>query len=145
MKNIANAALFDKLADLDMEVPFEKNPKNSYSLIELQNSIIEDLTRLLNTRINMIFCNCAQHLANPFLYGIDLSSAFCTDNIFDMQEIESRINKVIKQFEPRLIDPQSHVSSISNGSGIIFLTIDAIVILEHRHIQLSFPIVLDAQ
>ena len=144
MSNAVIKPLFEKLVDEDTEVPFEKTPKRFSSLIELQSSIIEDLSRLLNTRIAIFWKNRAdKSLYTPFSYGINITSDISAENVFAMQELEARIEKVIAQFEPRLMNAKAHVQGTGSDPSFLFVNIDAIVIVENRRVPLSFPVVLN--
>lgn len=144
MANLVRTPLFEKLIDEDPEIPFEKNPKHFSSLVELQSSIIEDLSRLLNTRIAIFWKNYSyKNLSIPFTYGINITGDISSENSFAMQELEAAIEKVIAQFEPRLIDAKAHVQGIGSDPSFLFINIDAIVITENRRIPLSFPVVLN--
>lgn len=144
MPNLVVTPLFEKLVDEDIEIAFEKQPKRFSSLAELQSSIIEDLSRLLNTRIAIFWKNCAdKSLSTPFSYGINITSDISTENVFAMQELETRLEKVIAQFEPRLINAKAHIQGTGNDPSFLLINIDAMVILENRRIPLSFPVVFN--
>ncbi|MBR1734157.1 MAG: type VI secretion system baseplate subunit TssE [Alphaproteobacteria bacterium] len=146
MQNVFVMPLFEKLTDENTEIPFEKAPKTLLSLEELQNSIIEDVTRLLNTRISAFWRNFEQknQMNTPFSYGVDISAALSTENTTEMRELEARIEKALKTFEPRLIDPKVYVKAIGNNPGSLFINIDASIIMENRRISMSFPVILSS-
>ncbi|GHT97871.1 hypothetical protein FACS1894126_2700 [Alphaproteobacteria bacterium] len=145
MGNATIAPLFDRLIDEDIDVPFEKNPKKYSSLDEFQASIMKDLSRLLNTRVSMFWRNYADKhkVVLPFLYGVSVTGVLSADSIFELQELESRIEAVIAQFEPRLVNTKCSIQSIGNDHSSLFVNIDAALIFENRRAFISFPVVVD--
>ncbi|MDR2157828.1 MAG: type VI secretion system baseplate subunit TssE [Holosporaceae bacterium] len=141
MTQAAIIPLFEKLIDENSEEPFEKNPKRFHTLKESQNSILQDLSRLLNTRVASFIKDYPDKI--PYSYGINVTAPTSAESVFEIQELESRINGVIKQFEPRLINANAKVTGVGNDSSVVFVNIDATAIIENRKIPLSFPIVVD--
>jgi type VI secretion system lysozyme-like protein len=133
--------LFEKLLDEELEIQFEKNPKNSSSLSELQDSIINDMSLLLNTRVPIFFKNLANRCA-PLSYGINLTDAIYAENVFEIKKMESKIKKITEQFEPRLTDVKVSVQKTGVDPSFLFINIDGIVVFENRRTQLSFPLVI---
>jgi type VI secretion system lysozyme-like protein len=138
--------LFERLQDDDTEIPFEKEPKRFSSLEELYKSIAEDLSRLLNTRIPAIWRDYAEKNDNvtPFSYGINLTGAISAADPSDVRSIESRIQTVIEQFEPRLTSIKASVIGIGKDPSSLFVMVDAVAIAENRRVPLSFPIAVDS-
>jgi type VI secretion system lysozyme-like protein len=134
-------ALFEKLTDEDPETQFERIPKRISDVDELKRSIIEDLSRLLNTRVAPLWKNICK-ITTPFSYGVNVTAPTSAENVFEIQELEARINDVIKQFEPRLLDIQSHVVNVGSDPSILFVNVEATVKVEDRKIPLSFPIIV---
>ena len=60
MPKLSITPLFEKLLDEDTEIPFEKVPKAFMTFEELQKSIMDDVSRLLNTRISVFWKDYAQ-------------------------------------------------------------------------------------
>jgi type VI secretion system lysozyme-like protein len=138
--------LFRKLIDEDTSITFEKNPKSLCSNDELRESIIEDLSMLLNTRVAsfwMEYVDKNKQCAVPFSYGATITEAVFSENAFDMREVEQRIDDAIRRFEPRLMDPKSTIINYSKDFSTVFVNIDAVLVAENRKMQLSFPIVLE--
>lgn len=138
--------LFEKLIDEDIEVPFEKNPKRTSSLAEFQEYIIDDLTKLLNTRVSVYWREFAEkNYVSPFAYGINITPDISTENVESLTELETRIRTVIEQFEPRLTNIEVHAQVSTNDPSYLFVNIDAIVLFEDRKAPLSFPVVIKHQ
>ncbi|GHT91788.1 hypothetical protein FACS1894122_04720 [Alphaproteobacteria bacterium] len=145
MGNATIAPLFDRLIDEDIDVPFEKNPKKYSSREEYQTAIMIDLSRLLNTRVSMFWRNYAEKnkVVLPFLYGVSVTGVLSADSVFELQELEARIEAVIAQFEPRLVDTKCSIQTIGNDHASLFINIDAAMIFENRRAFISFPVVID--
>lgn len=145
MPKLSHIPLFEKLIDENTEESFEKTTKTLSSFEELQASIMEDLSRLLNTRLIAFWQDyAAKNQQTPFLYGVDIDAAMSTQNTSDMQVLEQHIETAVRNFEPRLINPQVHVQGTGNDPGTLFITIDAYLMMENRRVPLSFPIILNS-
>ncbi|MDR3186947.1 MAG: type VI secretion system baseplate subunit TssE [Holosporaceae bacterium] len=134
--------LFEKLTDEAPETPFEKTPRRFPTLEEVQNSVREDLARLLNTRIAILWKN--QKDLTPFSYGVNITAPTSAENVFEIQELENSIDKTIKLFEPRLRDVKSKIVGFGNDPRSLFVNIEATVEFENQRTPLSFPMVIDS-
>ena len=144
MPKLSITPLFEKLLDEDTEIPFEKVPNAFMTFEELQKSIMDDVSRLLNTRISVFWKDYAQkNQMTPFSYGVDITAAISTENVVEMRELEVRIENALKTFEPRLIEPKVYVQGVGNDPSSLFINIDALVEMENRRVPLSFPVVLN--
>jgi predicted component of type VI protein secretion system len=68
MPKLSITPLFEKLLDEDTEIPFEKVPKAFMTFEELQKSIMDDVSRLLNTRISVFWKDYAQKKSNDTIF-----------------------------------------------------------------------------
>ncbi|MDR2107360.1 MAG: type VI secretion system baseplate subunit TssE [Holosporaceae bacterium] len=144
MTNAAIVPLFERLTDENPEVPFEKTPKRFSTFEELQNSILNDLTCLLNTRVSNSWAdNVKEKITAPYAYGVNVTAPTSASNVFEIQRLEAKIDAVIKQFEPRLINAKSRVAGTGKNPCSVFVNIEATVLLDNRKTPLSFPIVMD--
>ncbi|MDR0555806.1 MAG: type VI secretion system baseplate subunit TssE [Holosporaceae bacterium] len=135
--NTAPIPLFEKLFDENTDEQFEKTPKRFSSFRDLQKSILQDLSYLLNTRAPPLWQE------SPLSYGVTVTAPTSAENVFEIQELESRIDYVIKKFESRLTNAKSHITGIGSDPSRIFVSIDAAVTLENRKMPLSFPLVIE--
>lgn len=137
----AGAPLFERLADAGMSAPQDSRILNRSAIRE---SIIRDLSRLLNTR-GPLFGPVPLGAANTVLnYGIPDFSALSAASEADAASLSTTIAERISRFEPRLRDvrvsliknPEAHNSLI----GLIY----ANLILGGVREPVSFPLLFDA-
>ncbi|MDR2646288.1 MAG: type VI secretion system baseplate subunit TssE [Holosporaceae bacterium] len=141
MVNAAATTLFEKLIDENPEESYEKKFNGFSTVNHMQDSILKDLSYLLNTRVSSLWKRIGNKV--PYSYGVNITAPSSAENVFEIQELESKINDAIEQFEPRLINAKSQVINFGNDSSCIFVNIEAQVIFENRKVPLSFPIILD--
>ena len=143
MEHASSASLFDRLTDENPDTLYEESPKRFIGISDLQESILNDLSKLLNTKVALLWQNYICNTPVPFSYGVNATCIISAENIFEIQLLESRINNVIEQFEPRLSNVSSHVVSTGIDPGTVFINIDADLIYNNRRTPLSFPVVLN--
>ena len=143
MKKVSALPIFDRLIDENIEEPFEIEAKHYITLDELQKSISQDLTRLLNTRISSFWIDYSKTMMIPFSYGINATAPSNAETVFEIKDLESRIRRVISEFEPRLANVQVHIISYGIDPGKAYVQIDANVTDGDKRIPLSFPIVME--
>ncbi|MDR0753336.1 MAG: type VI secretion system baseplate subunit TssE [Holosporaceae bacterium] len=141
MTNTAATTLFEKLIDENPEESYEKKIMEFSTVNHMHDSILKDLSYLLNTRVSSFWKRIGNKI--PYSYGVNITAPSSAENVFEIQELESNINDAIGQFEPRLINAKSQVINFGNDPSCIFVNIEAQVIFENRKIPLSFPIILD--
>ncbi|MDR0632315.1 MAG: type VI secretion system baseplate subunit TssE [Holosporaceae bacterium] len=139
MTNAAITPLFERLVDENPEASFEKKSKRFLTFEELQNSILNDLSYLLNTRVAPLWKSGPL----PYSYGVNVTAPTSAENVFEIQELESRIDNVVRRFEPRLVNAKSQVINVGSDPSCIFISIDAAITLENHKTPLSFPVVID--
>lgn len=141
MSNISLAPLFEKLLDEDTEIVFENTPKSLLTFKELQRSLIDDISRLLNTRLSFFWKDHVNsNHVSPFTYGVDITAAISTEDVVQMRELEIRIENALQRFESRLIEPKVSVQQIPDNLNMLFVNIDGHVMIENRRALVSFPI-----
>ncbi|MDR1362363.1 MAG: type VI secretion system baseplate subunit TssE [Holosporaceae bacterium] len=139
--------LFERLVDEDTEVPFEKMPRRFSSTAEIQESIRQDLSRLLNTRVSVFWKEyCDKNRSPlPFAYGVNVTDcSMSAESVFELQELEKRIDNIIALFEPRILNAKSSIVRPGDDHTSLYINIDATVMIENRRTFLSFPVVMDA-
>lgn len=137
----AHVPIFDKLTDMDTDSTSEAIPKLFLSEEELKESVISELSKLLNTRIiNMLDLEQGNH--TPFSYGAHITTATSTDNLDDSKKLEITIQSVIEYFEPRLRDVKVTLIANEVPGCSLFFNIEADLLTEKKRIPLYFPITI---
>lgn len=139
------APLFERLTDEELDVPFEKTPKRFTSLSEKQSLILKDLSLLLNTRVAILWQNYLSRLPVPYSYGVNVTCTVSAENIFEIQQLEKRIDDAIRRFEPRLINAKSHVIGTGTDPSTLFINIEAEIMIHGHQTPLTFPVVVNSQ
>ena len=139
---ITDSTLFDKLIDDAPEVTFEKEIKHLYTIEEFEQSIKNDLSNLLNTRVATLWNIYSTSAPTPYSYGINISEAISGENIFDVAALEEQIEKIIKLFEPRLLSPRVHINNIDPLPATLLLNIEANIMIKKQRVKISFPLVI---
>lgn len=145
MKKIAALPIFDRLVDDNLDEKFELEAKRFITFEELKESISADLTRLLNTKISEFWVEYSKSMMIPFSYGINATAPSMSETVFEIQDLESRISQIIKEYEPRLKNVRVEIVSYGVDPGRAGVQIDAEVADGDKRIPLSFPIVMETQ
>ncbi len=143
MKKVSVLPLFDRLVDEDVDASFEVEARRFISFDELKESIIKDLTLLLNTKISPFWVEYSKTMKIPFSYGINSTAPSSAENVFEIQDLESRISRVIADFEPRLKNVQVQILTMGVTPGKADVQIDANVAAGNLRVPLSFSIVME--
>lgn len=143
MKTSTAIPLFDRLVDDDVDVISEPIPYRFMNEQDCYDFIRQDLERLLNTRVAMIWRPNTHNSNVPFSYGVNATCTVSAENIFEIQELEKRIDDVIALFEPRLINAKSHVLKTGIEPSTLFISIDAQLDIEGKQKFVTFPVVVD--
>jgi len=145
LRKVAVLPIFDRLVDENPKESFEMMVKHYVSIEELHESISNDLTRLLNTKISSFWVDFSKTMKIPFSYGVNSTAPSSAETIFEIQDLESRVRRVIAEFESRLTNVQVQVISFGVDPGKAYLQIDADVVEGNKRVPLSFPIVMETQ
>ena len=143
MKNVGILPIFDRLVDENLEEPFEKIAKKYVSENELKESIMNDLSLLLNTRVSPFWREYEDKISMPYIYGADITAPNSVETVFEIQALESKVKRVIDLFEPRLSNTQVHFTSLGANPGSACVQINADVLINQQRVPLTFPIVVD--
>ena len=100
--------MFDRLADDTPDMPQEAVPLRWHDAQAAAQSVRDELSRLLNTRRAT-----APHLAQLSIidYGIADWSSFAATQPGEYRKLERHITQLIRQFEPRIVNPQVAISA----------------------------------
>ena len=143
MKKVSVLPLFDRLVNEDMDAPSEVEARRFISFDELKESITKDLSLLLNTKISPFWLEYSKTMKIPFSYGINSTAPSSAETVFDIQDLENRIKRVIIDFEPRLMNVQVQVLALGATPGKADVQIDADVFASNKRVPLSFSIVME--
>jgi type VI secretion system protein ImpF len=111
-------SLLDRLTDHDPDQALESREHRVLSIRQLRQSVLRDLTWLLNTTsletmLDLSEMTAAAHsvinYGTPAFSGIHLSGA-------DLSKIEQRIKQAIIDFEPRILPDNLKITLISSGN-----------------------------
>ncbi|GHD56200.1 type VI secretion system baseplate subunit TssE [Jeongeupia chitinilytica] len=97
------APLFERLSDDAPDQDNDLTPHWHYDVDDVVRSIREELSRLLNTRREVLQNTGALSVID---YGVDDWSAFATTAPQQQRHTERQLTEAIRRFEPRIRDPQ---------------------------------------
>ncbi len=143
MKKVSVLPLFDRLVDEDVDASSEVEARRFISLNELKESITKDLTLLLNTKISPFWVEYSKTMKIPFSYGINSTAPSSAETVFEIQDLENRIKRVISDFESRLKNVQVQILTMGVIPGKADVQIDADVAAGNLRVPLSFSIVME--
>lgn len=141
--------LFERLIDLEPAQQEEATPKRTLTKVELKESILLELHRILNTRCIMkhdVYKQISpqlQEYGSPELYGLFDTTRFDAANPLDRPKIESIMRKAITLFEPRLKNVQVTVQRFDKSKQSLSVMVAADMIIGDVLEPLSFPIEVD--
>ena len=145
MNKVAVLPLFDKLIDLNPEEKEEKSFDKNISLEDLQASIHQDLTFLLNTRFAPLWSEYSTSYVFPYAYGANLTAPAMAETVFEIQDLERKISAAIQQFEPRLKNTKVYIVNTGVDPSKVFVNIDADIFVDGKRTPLTFPVLMDVQ
>ena len=109
-------SLLDRLTDDEPHQQQESREKRVLSMNKLRQSVVRDISWLLNARSldTVVNLNDYPEVANSVLnFGIkDLSGTNISGA--DLNDIERSLQKTIKNFEPRILPQSLHIQVISS-------------------------------
>ena len=143
MKKVSVLPLFDRLVDEDADASTEVEARRFISFDELKESITKDLTLLLNTKISPFWVEYSKTMKIPFSYGINSTAPSSSETVFEIQELENRIRRVISNFEPRLKNIHIQILTMGVTPGKSDVQIDADVAAGNFRVPLTFSIVME--
>jgi type VI secretion system lysozyme-like protein len=109
---VAPALLFDRLANRDPEVPWEPVPLRALNGEELRDSVLRELTDLLNTRSPFTPAQLEGRGRTTLEYGVADASPAYPGSAGGRGEVEARMQAAIAAYEPRLRDAQVAVEPV---------------------------------
>ncbi|MBN9565572.1 MAG: type VI secretion system baseplate subunit TssE [Alphaproteobacteria bacterium] len=140
------APLFDRLTNHNPEVEVEKEPYGFLSPDEQKASIMEELTRLLNTRTPRLKQTDRRDETADIHYGIPSNIGLHSITAYDGMSkaawaaIAGDLTAIITKFEPRLKSPTVVVEKYDEQTQSLKVSISGIIYYEHEKERVAFPI-----
>lgn len=134
--------LFDRLIDDDLNTSFETSEFLSEQ--EVKDSIILEISRLLNTRtsekLDVMVTNPAHGI--PPTYGLKDFGSFDATNTQDWPLIKRLITESIDYFEPRLKNINVEVLSFEDKTQQLIIQINGKLHLQKLEGEVTFPVAI---
>jgi type VI secretion system lysozyme-like protein len=147
-KNKSYTPLFDRLIDDHIYVI---DDTHDFSLLDnngLYESIMRELNIILNTRTTAKSPAEEDDFQGgsdydlPIYFGLNDFSWFDSSQEFYLYQIASKIETVIKRFEPRLKEPMAKIEKINRGELGMNVTISGYIKSGDATSKMSFPITI---
>ena len=135
----ALAPLFDRLSSADAGVKSEQ----LLTPDQLEYSIAQDLSRLLNTRSPLVCKEFVAHTGTTLDYGMPDISALSSKSQSDLDFLQSVVTHAITCFEPRLKQIEVKAFASQKFAGGVVLIISGVVSIGLMLRQLNFELQLD--
>jgi type VI secretion system lysozyme-like protein len=137
----ARALLFDMLVDDNPNQPNESSPFRYFKVDQLKESVINEVTNLLNTRRS--FANFDNIVWGTTLaYGMGDHAGASTNSEKDKEAIATDIQKTIQRFESSLKSIRVKIVEAEPLSAGLLVVIDAILKAGKIQEQFSFEVVI---
>lgn len=140
--------LFDRLSDDDPTQKEERHPFKVYSQEEVQESVIREIDRLLNTRVKLakdVYFNLMQNenaQGFPTLYGLPDFSYFDATNQATWSEYATLMEQAIARYEPRLKNPRVALDQFENNRQTLRAHINGDILINEMVASFSFAVVI---
>ena len=139
----ARSGLFDRLIDWQPESSIEKKPLRSANKRELYESVLKELTRLLNTRRPYTEEDGQNWDRSVIDYGVPDFSAFSPSDINDQEKLASNIKETLEIYETRLRDIRIHIEEHPKKIRALKIRIEGILTFESIREPVSFPLIIE--
>ncbi len=145
----ALAPLFDRLTDLEPNKDREVTPYYKLNFEELKESILSELTLILNTRptskrqAEKPTDDQLADYALPIYFGLGDFSWFEAGSDFYIHQIARRIEETIRYYEPRLQNPRVRVSEIDKSILGVQVGISGDIVIDDVRERLNFPLAIE--
>jgi|JI6StandDraft_1071083.scaffolds.fasta_scaffold422871_1 type VI secretion system lysozyme-like protein len=137
--------LFDRIVD---EKRGETQPKQLLNTQELKDSIIHELSIILNTRCTVRKAIYEDHIetipffGSPDFFGLNDSNSFDGSNTQDWPRTARFIETAIQAAEPRLTNIHVQVDRYDGVSQALYITVLAVMKERNLHKEVQFPLTL---
>ena len=136
------AALFDRLIDLEPEIPREPRPLRTMNVRELYLSVLQELNRLLNSRCPLTFDKLENRERTTIDYGVPDFSAFNPQSLDDQKLLAKNIKDTIGVYEHRLEGVRVKIEEFVDDKKALLVKIEGVLAFETVREPVSFPLVI---
>jgi type VI secretion system lysozyme-like protein len=137
------APLFDRLVDLDPQVPAEPRPMRTLDPRGLRESVRRELERMLNTRSSLPVDRLDQRAELTVLeYGIPDLSAFSAGSEEDLVRLAAVVARAVAAFEPRLSGVRVRVERLHGEDRALLLRVEGQLAVGRVAEPVSFPVLV---
>ena len=137
----ARALLFDMLIDEEPNQLVESKPFRYFTLKELQNSVVSEVTDLLNTRRSFLKFDNAMW-SSTLAYGMGDHSGASINSEKDKVSIAEDIKQTVKRFESRLTGVTVEVLELNSSSERLVVIISGSLNTGKISKQFSFQVAI---
>lgn len=135
--------VFDRLTDDAPSMPSEPVPLRVYDIEQLRDSVVAEVTTLLNTRCPIPEDRINHNERSVLDYGLPDLAHYGTVSVEDNRRLSQTIARTIAAFEPRLEKISVTVERIDNDFRRLAVSVDGLLRFGDVFEPVSFPVVID--
>jgi type VI secretion system lysozyme-like protein len=139
----ARAPLFSLLFDHEPRQREEAQPRRVLTREHLVESILGELSRLLNTRCSTTMAGLEGQERTVMNYGLPDFTTLNPTSEGDRQRLGRLIVEAVRAFEPRLRNPLVEVKADAANGRVLRVRVDGMLVMEHLSEPVSFPLVIE--
>lgn len=139
----SRAPLFTRLFDHEPRQREEVQPRRVLLRERLIESILSELSRLLNTRCSTTMAGLEGQERTVANYGLPDFTTLNPTSEGDRQRLARLIVDAIRAFEPRLQNPVADVRTDPANGRVLRVRVDGMLVIEHLAEPVSFPLVIE--
>ncbi|MBY0461629.1 MAG: type VI secretion system baseplate subunit TssE [Alphaproteobacteria bacterium] len=141
--------LFNLLIDEDPDEAWEDVSKNHLSFNEVIDSIISEISKILNTRLTAKFDDYEELKDDPLNYGIPSLYGLTDSNTFDATspnqwiKISKLCERAIATFEPRMTDVKVTIEGFALSKQSLNIIVRGNVYFNKIREEVRFPLAIE--
>ena len=136
------AALFDRLIDLEPEIPGEPRPLRTMNASERYMSVMQELNRLLNSRCPLTVDQLKDRERTTIDYGVPDFSAFNPQSLDDQNLLAKNVKDTISVYEHRLQNVRVKIEEFVDDKKALYVNVEGTLAFETVREPVSFPLVI---
>ena len=137
------APLFARLCDHEPRQREEAQPRRVLSREHLIESLLSEISRVLNTRCSTTMAGLEGQERTVANYGLPDFTTLNPTSDGDRQRLARLILDAIRAYEPRLRNPLVEVKADPANGRVLRVTLDGMLVIENMSEPVSFPLVID--